>query len=95
MPRTLRESFDDASLPLVKWLDGLPRAVPVLAVLGLLVVGAFVPSWGWVLTGVVALFLGWMLGVSWPGLSTAERVMRVAVLALILAVTMVQLDLSR
>ena len=94
MPRTLRESFDDASLPLVKWLDGLPRAVPVLAVLGLLVVGAFAPSWGWVLTGVVAIFLAWVLAVSWPGLSTAERVMRVAVLALIIAITVVQADLA-
>jgi hypothetical protein len=95
VPKTLRESFDDASLPLVTWLDGLPRAVPVLAVLGLLVVGAFGPSWGWVLTGVVAIFLAWVLAVSWPGLSTTERIMRVAVLAFIIAITVVKADLAR
>jgi hypothetical protein len=48
------------------------------------------PGWGWVLIALVALILTWILVLAWPRLSSAERVMRLAVVALIVAVTVTQ-----
>ncbi len=90
MSSSFRTALENASEPALKRLATLPRAVPVLAVLGLLIAGGLVPGWGWVLTAVVLVFLGWMLLLSWPHLTSPERIMRLAVIALVLAVTVVQ-----
>ncbi|HNQ05880.1 MAG TPA: hypothetical protein PKH97_01700 [Tetrasphaera sp.] len=82
-PRSLNERL------LVR-LDKLPRALPVLAVFGLLVLGTFVPSYGWIATTLVAAFLAWMLTVSWPRLTGVEKLMRIAVLFFIAAIALVQ-----
>ncbi len=71
-------------------LSALPRVVPFLTVLVLLVAGIFIPGWGWVLLGLVTAFLAWMLFISWPRLLAPERLMRLAVLALALAMTITQ-----
>lgn len=84
---TLRESIETASLPAVKRLSEMPRFVPFLIVLALMVAGILVPTWGWIFLAAVVLFLGWMLYLGWPRLSSAEKLMRVAVLALTAAIT--------
>ena len=71
-------------------LAGLPVLIPVLAVLALLVIGALVPGYGWIATAVVVLFLGWMLALSWPRLTRVEKLMRIAVLIFLAAITLVQ-----
>jgi hypothetical protein len=86
---TLRESFERASLPALTFLSGLPRAVPFLAILGLVVLGLFVP-WGWVLIAFVVLVLTWIALLAWPRLTTAERLMRVAVIVLMAAIAITQ-----
>ena len=86
---TLRESFERASLPALTFLSGLPRAVPFLAILGLVVLGLFVP-WGWVLIALVVLVLTWIALLAWPRLTTAERLMRVAVIVLMAAIAITQ-----
>jgi ABC-type Co2+ transport system permease subunit len=53
-------------------------------------VGGVLLPWGWVLTVVVALLLLWLLYLSWPRFSTPERMMRLAVLAIVLAVLVTQ-----
>lgn len=87
---TFRESLERASLPLLNRLSRLPRAVPFLLVLALLVGGILIPGWGWVLTALVALFLLWMLVLGWPRLSGVERLMRVAVVFLAVAIAVSQ-----
>jgi hypothetical protein len=87
---SLRESFETASLPAVRFLNGLPRWVPFLVVLGLVVAGIFLPPPGWLLLGLVSLVLLWILALAWPRLSLAERLMRVAVLAVIVAIMITQ-----
>ncbi len=84
---SFRESVERASLPAVTTLSRLPRAVPFLAVLALMVLGIVVQGWGWVFIAIVWLFLAWMLYLGWPRLATPERLMRVAILVLVLAVT--------
>ena len=87
---TLRESFERASLPALSFLSGLPRLVPFLAILGLTLAGVLLPGWGWLLLALVVLVLTWILLLAWPRLSTAERLMRLAVVALMVAVTITQ-----
>ncbi|MFC7489103.1 MULTISPECIES: DUF6703 family protein [unclassified Knoellia] len=86
----LRESFERTSAPLLQTLAGLPRAVPFLLVLALMVAGVVIPGWGWILVAVVTLFLLWLLLLGWPRLSVPERLMRVAVVAIAFAVTVTQ-----
>jgi hypothetical protein len=87
---SFRASVEQASLPLVTRLGRLPRAVPFIAVLALLVGGILIPGWGWVLTALVVLFLAWVLFLGWPRLTPVERLMRVAVIAMAVAITVSQ-----
>lgn len=87
---TLRSSIERISLPAVGWLNGLPRLVPFLVVLALMVTGVLVPGWGWVFTALVVLFLLWALYLGWPRLAGTERLMRCAVLLVAVAITLTQ-----
>ena len=82
-----RSAVERASLPVFVRLNGLPKALPFLLMLALLVSGIFVPGWGWVLMAIGALFLGWVLFLTWPVLTSVERVMRLAVLTLWVVIT--------
>lgn len=90
MSSSFRTSVEKASLPLLTRLSRLPRIVPFLVVLALLVGGILIPGWGWVLTALVALFLAWMLFLGWPRLTSVERLMRVAVILLAVAIAVTQ-----
>ena len=86
----LRESIERSSLPALTWLSRLPRAVPFLLVLGLAVAGILLPPPGWLLIAVVALLLAWILYLAWPRLTSSERMLRLAVVAMLLAITVTQ-----
>lgn len=89
---SLRPSIERASLPLITRLSHLPRAVPFVALLALLFTGVVIagPA-GFVLMGLAAVFVAWILYLSWPRLSGSERIMRLAVLFLAVALAVVQL----
>lgn len=87
---SLRERLTSASLPVVETLNRVPRAVPFLAVLALMVAGVFVPGWGWVFLLVVVMFLAWTLYLAWPALDAGARAGRVAVLLIAVAITVTQ-----
>ncbi|WP_134773606.1 DUF6703 family protein [Ornithinimicrobium flavum] len=91
-PGPFRRSVEQASRPALELLGRLPVWLPFLVLLVLLLGGGFLggPA-GWVLVGVAMLFILWLLFLSWPRLTPVERVMRVAVLVLFLAVTVTQL----
>lgn len=91
---TLRRRIDHASLPLMTKLSNLPRLVPFLLLLALLVGGLLIGGVvGFVLMSLAAAFVAWVLYLSWPRLSSSERMMRLAVL--LLAVAMAATRLSR
>lgn len=90
MSSSFRASVERASLPVLTRLSSLPRVLPFLVVLALLVGGILIPGWGWVLTALVALFLAWMLFLGWPRLTGVERLMRAAVVLLAVAITITQ-----
>ena len=73
-------------------LRRLPRLLPFVILLILLVGGVFISGpIGFVLMGLAALFVAWVLYLSWPRLNTTERVMRLAVLLLAVAMAVIQL----
>ena len=86
-----RLAVERASRPLLERVSRLPAPVPFLVLLALLLVGLFRPGpVGAVCTGVVALFVGWLLYLSWPRLKSPERLGRAAVLLLSIALFVVQ-----
>lgn len=92
VPNTLRSRIDHASLPLMTKLSQLPRLVPFLVLLTLLVAGVVISGpTGFVLMAVAAAFVGWVLYLSWPRLTGSERIMRLAVLLLAVVMAVVQL----
>jgi hypothetical protein len=76
---------------MVARLNGLPRAVPFLLLLALLVVGVMIAGpVGFILMALGAVFVAWILYLSWPRLTSSERIMRSAVLLLaaVMAITL-------
>jgi len=86
----LRSRVEHAAYPVLESLNRLPRLAPLLLALGLLVVGILVPRWGFLATAVVGLVVAALIYLTWPRLSVPEKFMRLAVLAIVVAVTVVQ-----
>lgn len=90
MALPLRSRVEHAAYPVLERLNRLPRLAPLLLALGLLVVGILVPRWGFLATAVVGLVVAALIYLTWPRLSVPEKFMRLAVLAIVVAVTVVQ-----
>jgi hypothetical protein len=86
----LRSRVEHASVPFVTWLNRMPRWLAFLVVLGTMTAGVFVPRVGFVFTLLVAVFLCWLAFLTWPRLTPPEKLMRTAVLALVVAVAIIQ-----
>lgn len=70
--------------PFVVLAGRLPRAVPFLVVVGLLVGGLLAGGWiGAVLLLVLAAVLAVLLALAWPALQSAPRLLRLAVIAVV------------
>lgn len=82
---SFRSSVERVSVGPLTAISQLHRAVVFLVILALMVGGALL-SWGWVLLLVVAVFLAWILYLAWPRLNGVERLMRTAILALVIAI---------
>ena len=88
----MRRSIEHASLPLLRKLTTLPRVVPFLSMLVLLVVGAIVGGVvGFVLMALATLVVAWLFYLAWPQLTPTERLMRAAVVLLAGALAVIQL----
>lgn len=91
-PSALRIRIEQASLPAIQALSRLPAWLPFLIMLALLLVGGFLGGpVGWVLVGIALVFILWLFYLSWPRLSGVERLMRIAVLLLFVAIVITQL----
>jgi len=92
VPNTVRSRIDHASLPLMTRLSRLPRLAPFLILLALLVGGVLIGGpVGFILMTLAAIFVAWVLYLSWPRLSGSERIMRLAVLLLAVAMAVSRL----
>lgn len=88
----MRRRIEQASRPLLERLAKLPVWLPFLLLLVLVLVGGFLGGpVGWVMVVVALLFILWLLYLSWPRLTPVERLMRIAVLVIFLAVAVTQI----
>jgi hypothetical protein len=93
VPENVRERISRASLPLMTKLSNMPRAMPFFVLLALLVGGLLIGGpVGFVLMSLAAAFVGWVLYLSWPRLTGTERIMRLAVLMLAVAMAITRLS---
>jgi hypothetical protein len=91
-PSSLRTAVEQASRPLLTRLSRLPRAVPFVVMLALIVAGLFISGIvGFVLIMLGVAFLVWLLYLGWPQLTMPERLMRLAVIALGTGLAVIQL----
>lgn len=85
MTTPLRRAVERRSAMPLAWLATRPRWVPFVIVLGLLAGGLFAPpAAGLALLAVLVLFLGWITYLAWPKLLPGGRLVRLAVLGLVL-----------
>ena len=88
----MRDKIERASVPALTFLARMPRLVPFFILLVLLLAGAIAGhALGFVLMGLAALFVGWLLYLAWPRLTGSERLMRSAVVLLAVALAITQL----
>ena len=85
-----RSKIEHASAPFIERLNSLPRVAAFLGVLAFMAAGVFVPKVGYLFTAAVAAFLAWLIYLTWPRLAGPEKLMRVAILALVVAVAFMQ-----
>lgn len=88
---SLRTRVEAASTRPLTAMARLPGWVPFVVVFVLMLSGAFLggPLGVALLAGPI-LFLTWLLYLTWPRLRTPERAMRLAVLALVVAIAVTQ-----
>ena len=92
MALSFRSRLEHASVPWVERLNAVPRPVALVALVALLVAGVFAPRpWGGIAFLVVSAFVGWLLFLTWQRLTLPERLMRIAVLVLAVAVAIVRI----
>ncbi|HOA03709.1 MAG: hypothetical protein IPI13_06050 [Actinomycetales bacterium] len=90
MSLSFRSKVEHASVQWVTRLNRVPRWAAFIGVLALMVAGILVPKVGFLFTLVIAAFLGWLIFLTWPRLAAPEKLMRIAVLALVVAVAVMQ-----
>jgi hypothetical protein len=84
-----RQAVERSSARPLVFLSQLPRWLPLLAMLALMITGFAVPGWiGAAALVLVAAFLAWLAYMSWPRVSARGRVPRIlaVVCVLVLAV---------
>lgn len=87
----IRQQIETRSRSLLVRLHDLPRWVLFVAFSGLAVGGAFLPaSPGVACLLVLAVFLGWLLYLSWPSLDAPKRLLRLVVVAALLMAAVVR-----
>jgi len=85
LPSPFRSMIERRSAPLLLALRRLPGWVPFLALLALVLGGLFAPApLGAALLAILALIVGWVTYLAWPALAPPGRLLRLAVLALML-----------
>ena len=88
---TTRQTIERASARPLMFAHQLPRWLPPLVLLALLIAGFTVPGWiGAAALVLVAAVLGWLGYLSWPALTAQGRLLRVAAVACALALAVLQ-----
>ena len=88
-PTTSRSRIEAASRPVLARLHALPRLLVPLGTLVLVAIGAFAPVPVALLAfAVVFLFIAWIAYLSWPAVPISGRLMRLAMLVMIVVLAL-------
>ncbi len=90
MSLPFRSRVEHSTHRFLERMNGLPRVLPFLVVLALVLAGIFVPHVGFVATLLVAALVAFLVYYTWPRLSRPEKLLRLAVLFLAVALAVVQ-----
>lgn len=83
----LRRRVERVSRPLLEGLVALPTWIPFVVMFALMLIGALVGgALGGVLIGIVVLALVWLFYLSWPATRSTERMLRLAVILIAVAI---------
>jgi hypothetical protein len=86
-----RRGIERASVKPAAYLHHLPRWLPPVVVAALFVGGLYVRGWtGTIMLLLVAAALAWLAALSWPAVSAPGRLLRVAVIAGLVALALWQ-----
>ena len=89
---SLRTSIESASRPLLVFLARLPRFVVPIAMVAVTVGGLMTqPPVSGLLVALLALFITWLVFLSWPALSRGNRISRIVILAMLWAYAVTKL----
>jgi hypothetical protein len=89
---SFRSRIEHASAPWAERLGAVPRPVSLGVLVLLLAVGILAPSpWSGIAFLAVAAFVSWLLFLTWQRLNLPERLFRIAVLTLVVALAVVEL----
>lgn len=92
MPGPARQAFERRSAPLLVYVNTLPRWVPLVATFVLVAVGLLVHGIvGFLALLVLAIFLGWLVALSWPTLTAGPRILRLVAVAVVVVGAVLQL----
>ena len=87
-----KDLFEEASRPMLGWMQGLPSfVVPVLLASTLFLGLTLRATWSGILLFFVAAFLSWLTALSWPAISTGSRVLRLVVNVAVLGLGVLKL----
>ncbi len=87
----LRFQIEQRSQPVLRFIVALPRAIPFLVTLSLLISALLLPRpWSAMGPALAALVISWLLYLGWPETARVERLGKIAVLLLVIAVCLVQ-----
>jgi len=90
-PDSLRTWIERTSRPLLAQLHALPRLLTPAATLVLIALGAFAPApLALVAFVILFLFISWIAYLSWPIVPTSGRLMRLAMLLLIVVLAVLR-----
>jgi hypothetical protein len=88
----LRFQIERRSQPILRFIVALPRAIPFLVTLSLLISALVLPRpWSALGPALAAIVISWLLYLSWQQTARFERLGKIAVLLLVIAVCLVQL----
>lgn len=89
--RTLRSQVESASRPLLLRLHALPRLLIPIGTLVLIGIGAFTPMpYALIAFGIAFVFVAWIAYLAWPAVPWSGRLIRLAMLALLVALAAVR-----
>ncbi|MGB5951382.1 MAG: DUF6703 family protein [Ornithinimicrobium sp.] len=88
----IRTKIEQASTPAVAQLSRMPALLPFVIMVVVLLSGVFIGGLiGAILLVLPLLFLTWLLYLTWPHLPTPERLLRLALLLLVLGIAVTQI----